>query len=94
VTAAISVSGLVKGSGATRALDHLDLMVRAGEVHGFLGPNGAGKTTTLRVLLRLLRKDAGAATVLRSGGMLTATGLNVPDACLGGHGVAGRRRYR
>ena len=44
--AAISVSGLVKRFGATRALDGLDLTVRSGEVHGFLGPNGAGKTTT------------------------------------------------
>ena len=61
---AISVSGLVKDFGATRALDHLDLMVRSGEVHGFLGPNGAGKTTTVRVLLGMLRKDGGVATVL------------------------------
>ena len=58
---AISVSGLVKRFGATRALDGLDLTVRSGEVHGFLGPNGAGKTTTVRVLLGLLRRDAGEA---------------------------------
>src|SRR5919204_4092720 len=61
---AISVSGLVKTFGPTRALDGLDLEVRAGEVHGFLGPNGAGKTTTLRILLGLLRADAGTATLL------------------------------
>ena len=61
---AISVSGLVKDFGATRALEHLDLRVRSGEVHGFLGPNGAGKTTTVRVLLGMLRKDGGEATVL------------------------------
>ncbi|WP_344530983.1 ABC transporter ATP-binding protein [Streptomyces albiaxialis] len=63
-TTAISVSGLVKTFGRTRALDGLDLDVRAGEVHGFLGPNGAGKSTTLRVLLGLLRADAGKATLL------------------------------
>ena len=63
-TPAISVAGLIKNFGATRALDHLDLTVQTGEVHGFLGPNGAGKTTTARVLLGLLRKDAGEATVL------------------------------
>jgi ABC-2 type transport system ATP-binding protein len=39
-------------------------LVAQGEVHGFLGPNGAGKTTTLRILLGLLRRDAGAVSVL------------------------------
>jgi ABC-2 type transport system ATP-binding protein len=61
---AIEVSGLVKAFGATRALDGLDLTVRAGEVHGFLGPNGAGKSTTIRVLLGLLRADAGSVRLL------------------------------
>ncbi|MGW1722379.1 ABC transporter ATP-binding protein [Streptomyces sp. NPDC002306] len=61
---AIEVSGLHKSFGRTHALDGLDLEVAAGEVHGFLGPNGAGKSTALRVLLGLLRADAGAARVL------------------------------
>jgi ABC-2 type transport system ATP-binding protein len=61
---AISISGLVKRFGPSRALDGLDLEVRTGEVHGFLGPNGAGKTTTIRVLLGLLRADAGRAELL------------------------------
>src|SRR6476619_228778 len=61
---AIEVSGLVKSFGSTRALDGLDLSVRRGEVHGFLGPNGSGKTTTLRVLLGLLRADAGQVRLL------------------------------
>jgi ABC-2 type transport system ATP-binding protein len=60
----ISISGLVKTFGRTRALDGLDLWVREGEVHGFLGPNGAGKTTTLRVLLGLMRKDSGEVRLL------------------------------
>ena len=64
MTAAISVSGLVKNYGRTRALDGLDLEVAAGEVHGFLGPNGAGKSTTIRVLLGLLRPDAGDVRLL------------------------------
>src|SRR5919198_5966138 len=64
MTTAISVSGLVKTFGRTRALDGLDLTVETGEVHGFLGPNGAGKTTTIRVLLGLLRADAGTARLL------------------------------
>ena len=61
---AIAVSGLRKRFGRTQALDGLDLTVEEGEVHGFLGPNGAGKTTTIRVLLGLLRADAGSATLL------------------------------
>jgi ABC-2 type transport system ATP-binding protein len=64
MTTAISVSGLVKTFGQTRALDGLDLTVQTGEVHGFLGPNGAGKSTTIRVLLGLLRADAGQTTLL------------------------------
>ncbi|RBM14916.1 ABC transporter ATP-binding protein [Streptomyces sp. PT12] len=61
---AITVSGLVKTFGRTRALDGLDLEVGTGEVHGFLGPNGAGKSTTIRVLLGLLRADAGTVSLL------------------------------
>ena len=64
MTAAISISGLVKTFGRTRALDGLELTVRTGEVHGFLGPNGAGKSTTIRVLLGLLRADAGEVSLL------------------------------
>ncbi|OCG74336.1 hypothetical protein A7J15_05725 [Microbacterium sediminis] len=57
----IEVSGLVKRFGRVRALDGLDLTVRAGEVAGFLGPNGSGKSTTIRVLLGLLRASGGEA---------------------------------
>jgi ABC-2 type transport system ATP-binding protein len=64
MTHAISVSGLVKTFGRTRALDGLDLTVSTGEVHGFLGPNGAGKSTTIRILLGLLRADAGSSQLL------------------------------
>ena len=60
----IQITGLVKEYGPTRALDGLDLNVARGEVHGLLGPNGAGKTTTLRILLGLLRRDAGEIAVM------------------------------
>lgn len=60
----ISVSGLRKSYGHTLALDGLDLQISQGEVHGFLGPNGAGKTTTIRILLGLIRADAGQAMLL------------------------------
>jgi ABC-2 type transport system ATP-binding protein len=64
MTNAISVSGLHKSFGRTHALNGLDLTVSTGEVHGFLGPNGSGKSTTIRVLLGLLRADAGTARLL------------------------------
>jgi ABC-2 type transport system ATP-binding protein len=64
VNTPIEIAGLVKTFGRARALDGLDLTVAAGEVHGFLGPNGAGKSTTIRVLLGLLRKDAGEVKLL------------------------------
>jgi ABC-2 type transport system ATP-binding protein len=64
MTSAISARGLRKTFGRTVALDGLDLEVTTGEVHGFLGPNGAGKSTTIRVLLGLLRLDAGEARLL------------------------------
>ena len=60
----VSIENLVKTFGPFRALDGLDLELCAGEVHGFLGPNGAGKSTTIRVLLGLLRADAGRVRLL------------------------------
>lgn len=62
--AVIELHDVVKTFGPTHALDHLDLTVEQGEVHGFLGPNGAGKSTTIRVLLGLLKADSGTATML------------------------------
>ncbi len=61
---AIEATGLVKSFGDTRAVDGVDLAVRAGSVYGVLGPNGAGKTTTIRMLATLIRPDAGSARVL------------------------------
>ncbi|MBZ2194543.1 ABC transporter ATP-binding protein [Occultella gossypii] len=63
-TPAIEIHDLHKSFGRVKALDGLDLNVAPGEVAGFLGPNGAGKSTTIRVLLGLLRSDAGSARIL------------------------------
>lgn len=72
----IEVRGLVKSFGSVRALDGVDLVVAPGETHGFLGPNGAGKSTTIRVLLGLLRPDAGAARVLGGDPMRDAVAIH------------------
>ncbi|QUX30244.1 ABC transporter ATP-binding protein [Nocardiopsis akebiae] len=61
---AIEVRGVDKRFGRFQALDKLDLTVRTGQVAGFLGPNGSGKSTTIRVLLGLLRADAGTVSLL------------------------------
>src|SRR3984885_4215772 len=60
---ALEIRGLKK-SFARPAVDGLDLTVEAGELYTLLGPNGAGKTTTLRMVVGLLRPDAGAISVL------------------------------
>ncbi|MCP9947083.1 ABC transporter ATP-binding protein [Actinomadura madurae] len=72
----VRAEGLVKTFGRTRALDGLDLRVAPGEVHGFLGPNGAGKSTTIRVLLGLMRADAGTASLLGGDPWRDATALH------------------
>ena len=101
MTAVIEVESLHKSyrhrrGGRVRALDGLDLSVRAGGVFGFLGPNGSGKTTTIRCLLGLARPGAGHCRVLgaesprelpdvvaRVGSLVESPGLNP--------GVSGRR---
>jgi ABC-2 type transport system ATP-binding protein len=64
MSSVVEMAGVVKRFGAVTALDGLDFEVAAGEVHGFLGPNGSGKSTTLRLLLGLLRSNAGSIRVL------------------------------
>ena len=60
---AVEANALVKTFGTQRAVDGVDLSVRAGTVYGVLGPNGAGKTTTLNMLATLLRPDGGSARI-------------------------------
>jgi ABC-2 type transport system ATP-binding protein len=59
----VTVTGIKKAFGETKALDGVDLTVPTGTVLGLLGPNGAGKTTLVRVLATLLKADAGVATI-------------------------------
>ena len=59
----IRTSGLSKRYGRLDALKDLNFEVAGGETVGYLGPNGAGKTTTIRLLLGLVRPDAGRAEI-------------------------------
>ena len=59
------VSGLVKTyRDGQRAVDDVSWRAEQGQVVGLLGPNGAGKTTTLRMVVGLIRPDAGSVHVL------------------------------
>ncbi|MDR1109534.1 MAG: LPS export ABC transporter ATP-binding protein [Deltaproteobacteria bacterium] len=55
----LAASGLVKGYGARRVVDGVDISLGVGEICGLLGPNGAGKTTTFYMLVGLIPPDAG-----------------------------------
>ena len=63
MTGTIQIVGLRKRYGRVAALDGLNLAVEQGTVVGLLGPNGAGKTTALRILVGLVRADAGTVTI-------------------------------
>lgn len=51
------------GSGKVKAVDHIDVHVKPGEIFGFLGPNGAGKTTTIKLIVGLLKPDEGTIRI-------------------------------
>jgi branched-chain amino acid transport system ATP-binding protein len=59
MSALLDVQGLQKRFGGLVVTDHLDLQVRAGEIHALIGPNGAGKTTLVAQLAGQLAPDAG-----------------------------------
>src|SRR5262245_32324237 len=78
---ALDARRISKRYGSRDALCGVDLLVQRGRLHGLLGPNGAGKTRLMRVLLGLVRRDAGDVTMF--GEAIDAGPEIVP------HGVAG-----
>ncbi|HMS18674.1 MAG TPA: ATP-binding cassette domain-containing protein, partial [Planctomycetota bacterium] len=56
----LNVEGLRRRFGGRQVVDDVSLRVNSGEMVGLLGPNGAGKTTTFRMILGLVRPDAGS----------------------------------
>ncbi len=71
---AIAVEHISKNYGSFRAVDDLTFEVFSGEIFALLGPNGSGKTTTIRMVLDILKPDAGRISVL--GGPLTEAAKN------------------
>lgn len=65
---AVRLTDVSKSYGSHRAVDSLSLTVPTGSIYGFIGPNGSGKTTTLRMILHILRADAGQIEVLGATG--------------------------
>ncbi|KTG30433.1 ABC transporter ATP-binding protein [Haloferax profundi] len=63
MASAIEIRGLTKSYGDVTALDGIDLDVPEGSFFGLLGPNGAGKTTFINILVGLVRKSGGTASV-------------------------------
>ncbi len=61
---ALSLKGITKDFPGVRALDDVNLEVRAGEVHGVVGENGAGKSTLMAITSGALRSDSGTVTIL------------------------------
>jgi ribose transport system ATP-binding protein len=59
----LSIEGLTKSFGGTRALDRVSLEVHAGEVHGLVGQNGSGKSTLIKVLSGYHVPDGGAVSL-------------------------------
>jgi ribose transport system ATP-binding protein len=59
----LSVRGLSRAFGATKALVGVDLEARAGEVHAVIGENGAGKSTLMKVLAGSVAPDGGTMTL-------------------------------
>ena len=79
-TVTVRGSGITKYFGDVVALDHVDLDVARGQIHGLVGPNGAGKTTLLGLLLGLAVADEGRLEIL---GRPVGRTLAAPDGLAG-----------
>ncbi|HEY3608795.1 MAG TPA: ABC transporter ATP-binding protein [Pseudonocardiaceae bacterium] len=77
---AVSGRGITKAFGDVVALDHVDVSVAQGQIHGLVGPNGAGKTTLLGLLLGLAVADEGSLEIF---GAPVGRELAAPDGVSG-----------
>lgn len=75
LTLLVEVSHLTKHFRELKVVDDLSFSVKEGEIYGFLGQNGAGKSTTIRMLLSLIRPDAGEIRMF--GELLKGSGTSI-----------------
>ena len=59
----ITIDNVCKNYKSKKALDHVSLSIKQGELFGLLGVNGAGKTTLIKILCGLTRKTSGTITI-------------------------------
>ncbi len=59
----LTIDKLSKSFGSNKVIDNLSFSVPEHSIYGFIGQNGAGKTTTMKIILGLLKADAGRVTV-------------------------------
>src|SRR5262245_47859455 len=78
---ALEARGVSKSYEQCEVLHRVDLVAHPGKLHGLLGPNGAGKTTLMRVLLGLVKRDAGTVRLLDR--RLDSTAGPLPDGVAG-----------
>src|SRR5699024_2424145 len=64
MTEVVKVEGVQKTFGKAKALSDVTFTVEAGEVVGFIGPNGSGKSTTIRIMLGIIKRNAGNAEIV------------------------------
>lgn len=55
----LEMKDISKGFAGVKALDHVQLQVKPGEVHALMGENGAGKSTLMKILMGIYTKDSG-----------------------------------
>jgi ABC-2 type transport system ATP-binding protein len=79
-TVAVKGRGITKVFGDVVALDHVDVSMARGQIHGLVGPNGAGKTTLLGLFLGLAVADEGSLEIL---GNPVGRALAAPDGVSG-----------
>jgi ABC-2 type transport system ATP-binding protein len=79
-TVAVRGRGITKVFGDVVALDHVDVSMAKGQIHGLVGPNGAGKTTLLGLLLGLAVADQGSLEIF---GAPVGRALAAPDGVSG-----------